>query len=105
MANRIGDLTFGAYICNHLNSDFLFAGDPLPEVQREAENGMAFAEKALFGLVADIITTQIALIRTLRGLTPEFGCFDDGNIDEGQIEDRLSSKTTLAIAACWYWIR
>ncbi len=69
-----------AYICNHLNSDFLFAGDPLPDVQREAENGLEFAEKALFGLVVDIITTQIALIRSLRGLTPEFGCFDDGHI-------------------------
>jgi PAS domain S-box-containing protein len=104
-ANRIGDLTFGAYICNHLNSDFLFAGDPLPDVQREAENGLEFAEKALFGLVVDIVTTQIALIRSLRGLTPEFGCFDDGHIDEHQIEHRLSSNTTLAIAGCWYWIR
>jgi predicted ATPase/signal transduction histidine kinase len=104
-ANQIGDLTFGAYICNHLNSDFLFAGDPLPDVQREAENGLEFAEKAHFGLVVDIITTQIALIRTLRGLTPEFGCFDDGHTDERQIEHRLSSKATLAIAACWYWIR
>jgi PAS domain S-box-containing protein len=105
VANRIGDLTFGAYICNHLNSDLLFAGDPLPDVQREAENGLEFAEKALFGLVVDIVTTQIALIRSLRGLTPEFGCFEDGHIEEHQIEHRLSSKTTLAIAACWYWIR
>jgi PAS domain S-box-containing protein len=105
VANRIGDLTFGAYIRNHLNSDFLFAGDPLPEVQREAENGLEFAKKAMFGLVVDIITTQIALIRMLRGLTPEFGCFDDGQMDEQQIEYRFSSKTTLAIAACWYWIR
>jgi PAS domain S-box-containing protein len=104
-ANRIGDLTFGAYICNHLNSDLLFAGDPLPDVQREAENGLKFAEKALFGLVVDIITAQVALIRTLRGLTPEFGCFDDGRVNEQQLEHHLSSKTTLAIAACWYWIR
>jgi PAS domain S-box-containing protein len=105
VANRIGDLTFGAYICNHLNSDFLFAGDPLPDVQREAENGLKFAEKALFGLVVDIVATQIALIRLLRGLTPEFGCFNDRHIDEHQFEDHLSSNPTLAIAACWYWIR
>jgi hypothetical protein len=74
-------------------------------VQREAEHGLEFAEKALFGLVVDIIATQNALIRTLRGFTPEFGCFDDQHFDEHEIEDRLSSKTTLAIAACWYWIR
>ena len=61
--------------CNTLNSDLLFAGEPLPEVQGEAERGLAFAEKARFGLVIDIITTQLALIRMLRGLTLKFGCF------------------------------
>jgi len=28
-----------------------------------------------FGLVIDAITTQLGLIRTLRGLTPTFGSF------------------------------
>ena len=54
-ANRIGDLTYAAYACNNLNSDLLFAGDPLAEVQREAEHGLAFAQRARFGLVVDII--------------------------------------------------
>ena len=85
-ANRIGDLTYGAYTCCTLNSDLLFAGEPLPEVQGEAEHGLAFAEKARFGLVIDIITTQLALIRMLRGLTPKFGCFDDGQFNELRIE-------------------
>ena len=62
-ANRIGDLTYGAYTCGYLNSALLFAGEPLPELQGEAEHGLAFAEKARFGLVIDFITTQIALIR------------------------------------------
>ncbi|MCX4170264.1 MULTISPECIES: trifunctional serine/threonine-protein kinase/ATP-binding protein/sensor histidine kinase [Paraburkholderia] len=104
-ANRIGDLTSGAYACNNLNSDLLFAGEPLPEVQGEAENGLAFAEKARFGLVIDIITTQRSLIRTLRGLTPQFGCLDDEQFDELRIERRFSENPELAIAACWYWIR
>ena len=30
-------------------------------------------QKARFGLVIDIITAQLGLIRTLRGLTPNFG--------------------------------
>ena len=38
-ANKIGDLTFAAYSCNNLNTNLLAAGDPLAEVQREAENG------------------------------------------------------------------
>jgi PAS domain S-box-containing protein len=104
-ANRIGDLTSGAYTCNNLNSDLLFAGEPLPEVQGEAEQGLAFAEKARFGLVIDIITTQLALIRMLRGLTLKFGCFDDGQFNELHVEYHLSSNPALAIAACWYWVR
>ena len=104
-ANRIGDLTRAAYTRNTLNSDLLFAGEPLPEVQGEAERGLAFVEKARFGLVIDIITTQLALIRMLRGLTLKFGCFDDGQFNELQMEYHLSSNPALAIATCWYWIR
>ena len=70
-ANRIGDLTFAAYCCDQLNTNLLAAGDPLAEVEREAERGLAFAQKARFGLVIDVITTQLGLIRTLRGLTPD----------------------------------
>jgi PAS domain S-box-containing protein len=105
VANRVGDLTYGAYICKNLNSDLLFTGDPLPDAENEAEHGLAFAEKARFGQIADCITTQIALIRMLRGRTLKFGCFDDGHFDELRIEHHLSSNPALAIAACWYWIR
>ncbi|MEA2771878.1 MAG: hypothetical protein QOD93_4840, partial [Acetobacteraceae bacterium] len=104
-ANRIGDLTHGAYTCNNLNSDLLFAGEPLPDVQGEAEYGLAYAKKARFGLVIDRISTQLALIRMLRGLTPNFGCFDDEQFDELRIERRFSESPELAIAECWYWIR
>ena len=40
-------------------------------MQREAEHGLDFARKARFGLVVDIITAQLGLIRTLRGLTAD----------------------------------
>ena len=104
-ANRIGDLTYGAYTCENLTSDLLFAGEPLPGVQGEAEQGLAFAEKARFGLVIDFIATQLALIRMLRGLTPTFGCLDHGQFNELHIEHLLSGNPVLPIAACWYWIR
>ena len=55
-ANQIGDLTFAAYCCTHLNTNLLAAGDPLDEVQREAEHGLAFAQKMRFGFAIDIIT-------------------------------------------------
>jgi PAS domain S-box-containing protein len=104
-ANRIGDVTAAAYACNRLNSDLLFVGEPLPEVQCEAEHGLAFAAKTRFGLGIDLITPQLALIRMLRGLTPKFGCFDDGQSNELGTESHLSSNPALALAACWYWIR
>jgi tetratricopeptide (TPR) repeat protein len=74
-------------------------------VQREAEESLAFLRKLRFGLVIDIVTAQLALIRTLRGLTPKFGCLDDGDMDEPRMEYHLSSNPVLAMAACWYWIR
>src|SRR5580692_9318927 len=104
-ASRIGDLTSGAFTCNHLNATLLFAGEPLPDVQDEVEHGLAFTKQARFGLITDIITSQLALIRMLRGLTPKFGCFDGGEFDEHGTESHLSSNPALAMAACWYWIR
>jgi PAS domain S-box-containing protein len=104
-ANRAGDLTIAGYACNNLNTNLLAAGDPLVETQREAERGFEFAQKALFGFVADIIVGQLGLIRTLRGLTPKFGCFDDRQFDEGQFEHHLASDGTLALPECWYWTR
>jgi PAS domain S-box-containing protein len=104
-ANRIGDLTFAAYSCNNLNTNLLASGDPLGDAQREAENGLDFARKARFGLVIDIITAQLGLIRTLRGLTPEFGSFNDERFNESQFEDHLQSDPRLALPECWYWIR
>jgi PAS domain S-box-containing protein len=104
-ANETGDLTFAAYSCYHLNTNLLAAGDPLAEVQREAENGLEFAKKARFGLVIDVITGQLGLIRTLRGLTPKFGSFDDEQFDEVQFERHLASDPVLVLPECWYWIR
>jgi PAS domain S-box-containing protein len=104
-ANRIGDLTYAAFTCDIHNSNLLFAGDRLLEVQDEAELGLAYAQRARFGLVIDLITTQLALIRTLRGLTPKFGSFDDGHFNELRTEQHLSATPALAIAEFWYWAR
>ena len=104
-ANKVGDLTYAAYCCNELTTNLLAAGDPLAEVQREAEYGLAFAQKARFGFAIDCIATQLGLIRTLRGLTPTFGAFDDATFDERRIERRFVDNPGLALAECWYWMR
>ncbi|MDB5923730.1 MAG: hypothetical protein JWN13_2666, partial [Betaproteobacteria bacterium] len=106
IANKAGDLTFAAYSCNNLNTNLLAAGDALAGAQREAERGLEFAQKARFGLVIEIITAQLQLIRTLRGLTPTFGSFDcEQQFDERRFEDHLASSRNLALPECWYWIR
>src|SRR5262249_34365484 len=72
---------------------------------RQAEHGLGFAQKVWLGSVIDRITAQLGLIRTLRGLTPKFGSFDDGQFDELRFERHLSSNPALAIVECHYWIR
>jgi predicted ATPase len=104
-ANEIGDVTFAGYCCDHLVKNMLAAGDQLVEVQREAENGLQFAQKLRFGLVVDHIKAQLGLIRTLRGLTPEFGSFNDDHFDELQFEHYLANNPALAELECWYWVR
>ncbi len=104
-ANKSGDLTYAGYSCQVLITNLLMAGDPLPEVQREAEAGLAFAQKARLTFVADVLTGQLALIRTLRGLTQRFGSFDDRQFDELQFERRLSSVQDLALPEFRYWTR
>src|SRR5262249_53995806 len=43
-ANKLGDLSYANYATVSLNSNLLFAGDPLSEVQREAELSLAFVQ-------------------------------------------------------------
>ena len=105
IAQQAGDLTYAAISCNNLLTQLLASGAPLAEVQREAEAGLDFARRARFDLVGGLITAQLRLIRTLRGLTPVFGCFNDDGFAEQQFERRLEDEPSLGIAAWMYWIR
>src|SRR5262249_23170030 len=96
VANETGDLTYAVYSRAHLNSNRLMVGDPLDEVQREAEQGLVLAQQMQFRLVVDVIATQLALVRMLRGSTPRFGSFDDEQFDEGRIVPHLSGNRNLA---------
>ena len=104
-ANKTGDRQYAAHTCYNIITIMLMAGDPLIDVQREAEHGDEFARKMGFGLAIDVTATQLALVRTLRGLTRKFGCFDDDHFQETWVEHRFSSNPALGRAECWYWIR
>jgi len=101
-ANRIGDLTCAATSSNHLVTNLLATGDPLAEVQREAENRLAFANKTRYGLVVRIIAHQLGFVRSLRGLTPRLGVFEDGEFAEQQIESRYADHPEWLPAECLY---
>jgi len=105
MAQETGDLKYAVYSWDRLVTMLLALGDPLDHVQREAEKGLEFARKAKFGFVVDIITIQLKLIQTLRGLTPSFYSFDDAGFDEVRFEQRVAEDPRLIFAARWYWIR
>ncbi|MCA3194546.1 AAA family ATPase [Cupriavidus sp.] len=102
---QIGDLTYAAYIRSNMMTHALAIGDPLGRVQHDADSGSVFAWGPRFALVEDRLAAQRQLVRTLRGLTPVFGCFDARDFSEAAFEARLGGDVGLRLAACWYWIR
>jgi PAS domain S-box-containing protein len=83
----------------------LAAGDPLAEVQKDCENGLAFARRVHFRLVIERCEAQLGLILTLRGLTATFGCLDHEGYSELDAERRLATSTDLVLAEFYYWTR
>jgi PAS domain S-box-containing protein len=104
-ANKIGDLSYANYANIALNSDLLVAGDHLGDAQCKAEFALSFAQKTRFKSNIGLVIPQLALIRTLRGLTPEFGCFDSELVEELQFERQLAENPYLRLHECWYWVR
>ena len=75
------------------------------DVQAEAEQGLAFAKKARFGLIIDLITTHLALIRTLRGSTLNSVALTTASSMNFDFEYHLSRNPALALAAGRHQIR
>jgi PAS domain S-box-containing protein len=104
-AIKFGDFITGAHATFALNSGLLAAGTPLSDVQLNAELVMALVQKAGLGKNNYVFIPQLALIRTLRGLTPKFGCLDSGEFEELPFERDLAGNPNLRVHACWYLIR
>lgn len=105
VATQLGDRTFVAYCCNNLVTSLFAAGDPLSEVQRQAEESLRLTQATQFGQIVDIIMSQLELIRNLRGLTCRFGFLDDEQFDELQFAQHLADWPDLVSAKCFHWIR
>jgi predicted ATPase/two-component sensor histidine kinase len=105
VASESGDLTYTGFSSCTLVTSLLAAGDPLIDVECVAQQRLGVVQAAKFGLIVDIIGSQLQLIRTLRGLTSSFASFNDEAFDETAFEQHLEADPCLAIATCWYWIR
>ncbi|MEH2567837.1 AAA family ATPase [Bradyrhizobium sp. AZCC 2289] len=104
-AQEAGDLSYAAYSCIDLTANLFASGAPLDQVEREAEIGIKFAQDVGFGLADNNLTVQFRLVRMLRGLTLDFGSFNDATFDESRFLQRFENNRELSICACWYWIR
>jgi len=105
IANRNGDLLFAGISSSTLIENMLSTGDALVEVQREAEHSLEFARRIRFDFAIDKIAAQLGLIRTLRGSTMQFGCFDDEQFDESLMERCFSDNPDPGRPEGRYWIR
>jgi PAS domain S-box-containing protein len=105
LASRDGEVSYAGYACGQLNTNYLMAGDPLIETQRQVEHGLAFIRKVGFATIEGWILGQLGLIRSLRGLTTRLGTFDDATFRESDLERDLAGKPALALPECWYYIR
>jgi PAS domain S-box-containing protein len=103
-SQEAGNLNFAAYARTCRISDEIFAGDHLAEVQEASEQAWDFVQKTKFGLVAEVIATQVRFVRTLRGLTRTFGSFSEADFDQGRFEARLESDYP-PIGLFWYRVR
>jgi PAS domain S-box-containing protein len=103
-AQKTGDLVY-AGICSGLRIvNLLTVGDALADIEREAENALAFAQKVQFGPGLEFISVALATVRMLRGATARFGSLDDGLFDEQRTERDFASTSDVTAAQCWYWI-
>ena len=104
-AYRAGDLAFAGYSFHTSITIGLASGAPLAELQAEAESGLAFSSKAQLGLANGICGSQLALIRTLRGLTATFGRLDHEGYSERDTERHLASDRNLGLVEFFYSVR
>jgi len=105
IASRDGDPSFAAFCRFNLVTSLLAAGEPLVEVEREARDGLAFSQQLQLDYTRRVISVDLGLVRTLRGLTPQFGSFDGEDFDERELEEQLSRNPHLEMASFRYAIR
>ena len=105
VGDKAGDPVSAVSCCCCLVSNLLMAGEPLAEVEEEAESALSYCRRVAFRDFIDAADTQAAFIRNLRGLTRQFGSFDDDRFDERRLQNHFDNEPHVRVFECWYWIR
>ena len=99
IGTSMGDMAFAAYNSRNSMTHLLVSGVPLSQVQREAEQAMAFARRIQLGIPAAKFIEQLELVRRLRGVFgPPTANDDDWATHEVERDPRL------AMMACYHWV-
>ena len=104
-ANATGDITFAAFNTTDYISACFSSGDPLEEVEKEAERGLAFARRTQFEGVAACILRELRIIASLRGTAPDFGTVDAEAEFKRLFSWTAEEKPGLVIVVCYFWVR
>jgi predicted ATPase/signal transduction histidine kinase/GAF domain-containing protein len=94
-AEKSGDLVYAVYSRTFAVSSLLSSGAPLNETQREAEAGLAYAERCAFPLQVRWLGIQLSLVRVLRG----------GNSDLGPPSDGAGDDVEGTATRFYFWVR
>ena len=106
IANEFGDRLQAVWYGPQVVDKLLAAGNNLEEVQREAVEALKAQTNSSVSIGSEIViaTSQLAFVRTLRGLTDVFGSLDSHDFDERRLERQVSENPSLVFAAGWYWV-
>ncbi|HEY7372412.1 MAG TPA: AAA family ATPase [Polyangia bacterium] len=105
-ARATGNLAVASYSLNNLITLSLAVGTPLAEVQRQCEEALHFVRRLGFQAVTAVVTSQLRLVRNLRGTTAHFSTFDGDGFDERAFVTGLEANIQgLALPTCWHYIR
>lgn len=94
-----GDTAFATYDSRNLLTHLLVAGTPLGQVQREAEQAMAFASKVALGMPIEWFFRQLELVQRLRGVA-----IDHPLADDSWARQPVEHLPGLAMMVCYHWV-
>ncbi|OSI64664.1 MULTISPECIES: trifunctional serine/threonine-protein kinase/ATP-binding protein/sensor histidine kinase [Bradyrhizobium] len=103
--DKIGDVLYGSHCRSYALKCSIASGEPLAEVEREAAEGLDFAQKTGSGFVFAIILNKFYLARRLRGLSPGLRLFDNTEVNEHEYEKYLEANPNLTNPGYQYWTR